>query len=108
MNAQDWKDEANREATYKVIDAQPKCATCGSTRFVFYHTITEAADVSGFDADGAAIVGDAKWEVTDAIDSEIRCENGHALKCSESGPWTGDVTVSTISTAWSPRRTEVV
>jgi hypothetical protein len=68
----------------------PTCATCGSSKFVFYQTITEAADVESFNDDGAAVIGDSKWEQTDCLSTEMRCENGHPLPISDDG-WTGDV-----------------
>lgn len=71
-------------------DVTVKCEKCGSDRFVYYQTITEAANVK-FNNRGEAVVGDAKWETTDAHHSEIRCSNGHELTSTEDGPWTGDV-----------------
>lgn len=65
------------------------CKTCNSTKFVFYQTITEAADVESFNEDGSAVIGDSKWEQTDCIATWMQCENNHPLPISDDG-WTGD------------------
>jgi hypothetical protein len=55
------------------------CVNCGTSRFYYYQTLTEAARVYSFHEDGTAYVSDSKYEIVDVTNTEIRCENGHFL-----------------------------